>query len=245
MTDKNWNVRQSFNVVRLDAQTPAGAAGCGSAASSQTAASPAPAMKSTTLGTNLMSPPNNIGPKSVPNYDALAKAAIYDSTGPRSSPGNATIRSLWTWDDVQLVNHSTRGSRQPRGRQGDLSGMNVHTIAIQVPISQLTKDGKMPATPGDANAVIGAWTTAYRRATRVWIRDGPTEQRRFGPSLAPRAPLVNEVVVPSAPKTVEWLQARTTNSSWPEHQSEAAKLLHLLYGVNVPRLRAMTWSPSS
>ena len=48
-----------------------------------------------------------------------------------------------------------------------LAGYNVHTIAIEVPIAQLTANGTRPASASDPNAVIGVWSTASRPSVTV------------------------------------------------------------------------------
>src|SRR6185312_4291457 len=67
--------------------------------------------------------------------------------------------------------------------------LNVHSIAIQVPVSTLTRSG---------HPTIGVWTTASRQRVRLWDADngqnvdsGPFRQvSRLG------NPLVNEVLIP-------------------------------------------------
>jgi hypothetical protein len=71
--------------------------------------------------------------------------------------------------------------------------LNVHSIAIQVPISSVTRSGR-PS--------IGVWTTASRQRVRLWDADngenvdaGPFRQvSRLG------NPLVNEVLIPLGKK---------------------------------------------
>ena len=83
--------------------------------------------------------------------------------------------------------------------------LNVHTIALQVPISDLTRDGSVPSDVDDPAAVIGVWTAAYRRRARVFDdrlgafrgAGGYTQVSRLG------NPLFNEVVVPMGLKD-EW-----------------------------------------
>ena len=81
-------------------------------------------------------------------------------------------------------------------------GLNVHTIALQVPKSDLTVDNKTPTDPMDAKSVIGVWATSYRQKSSVfnpktatYDGTGPWVQvSRLG------NPLFNEVVVPMAHK---------------------------------------------
>src|SRR5262249_20964934 len=46
------------------------------------------------------------------------------------------------------------------------NGFNVHTIAFQIPITQLTTDGQAARADG-SNSIIGVWATTWRRQTRV------------------------------------------------------------------------------
>jgi hypothetical protein len=180
-----------------------------------------------------------IGPKSTPNYDALAAAAVTtfkDGTavfaGQRADPFFVDLGAVF---DLLTIRPGAPGNKG--GGNNDLAGMNVQTIALQVPIAALTSSGKAPTDSKDPAAVIGAWTTSSRRATRVLKGDGTqsgsgdwVQVSRLG------HPLVNEVVVPLGAKDL-W------NSSKPADDKqflggvtdpEAAKLLNLLYGLNVP-----------
>ena len=79
---------------------------------------------------------------------------------------------------------------------------NVHTIAIQVPIDEVTRGEGVPTDPASARSVIGVWATASRRKGRVfdakkgkYVGHGPWVQvSRLG------NPLFNEVIVPMAEK---------------------------------------------
>src|SRR5262249_824857 len=76
------------------------------------------------------------------------------------------------------------------------AALNVHSIAIQVPTSQLTRHGSHGTN--DQASVIGVWATASRQRVRLWDADhgqnvdsGPFRQvSRLG------NPLVNEVLIP-------------------------------------------------
>jgi Domain of unknown function (DUF4331) len=74
--------------------------------------------------------------------------------------------------------------------------VNVHSLALQIPISQLTASSG-GRRHDDPSAVIGVWTTASRQRARVdapdpddWVGVGPwTQVSRLG------NPLVNEVII--------------------------------------------------
>ena len=124
-----------------------------------------------------------------------------------------------------------------------LAQANVHAIAIQVPIADLTRDGKVPTDPMSPAAVIGVWGASYRQKARVRSRDrgwsdaGPWMQvSRLG------NPLFNEVIVP-LPLKDRWNAVgphREKEFAKYVAQPELAKLLPVLYPNAFPRLKALT-----
>ncbi len=91
------------------------------------------------IATHLAVPPNNIGPVSTPNYDALATAAVYSLpnggkvfAGQRDDPFFVDLGSLF---DLATI-------RQPPGNNGggidNVAGFNVLSIVLQVPITEVT-----------------------------------------------------------------------------------------------------------
>jgi hypothetical protein len=187
----------------------------------------------TEIASGLMTPPSNIGPKSTPDYEALASEAIFEVgdglkvfAGQRDDP---------FWVDLGGVGDLLTIRELPGNAGGgvdDLAGLNVQALVIQVPIEQLTRDGAAPADAEAANAVIGVWTTALRPSTTVL---GPGTSTASGPHIQISRlgmPLVNEVVAPLGAKDL-------FNSSHPGNDAqflgavtdpELAKLLNLLYG---------------
>jgi len=45
--------------------------------------------------------------------------------------------------------------------------VNVHTIAIQVPMDHLTRNGARPTNPAAAASVVGVWCAAKRQKARM------------------------------------------------------------------------------
>jgi hypothetical protein len=123
-----------------------------------------------------------------------------------------------------------------------LKTMNIHTIAIQVPIRMLTRDGSVPG-PGDVLApksVLGIWGGASRR--KVQVRDG-YGVRQAGPWVQVSRlgnPLFNEVIVPIGDKDRWNAVDPIDDSSFEEYvnQPELARLLPVLYPGAFPNLAA-------
>jgi hypothetical protein len=215
LTDANLNVFQTYSVTRTYSNG-----------------------KGTQICAGIV-PPNNIGPKSTPNYDALAASAITSCSdgikafaGQRDDPFYVDLGATF---DLLTIRPGAPGNKG--GGKDDLSGYNVLSIALQVPISRLTNNASAPTDPSAPFAVIGGWTTAYRQKVKVLNGDGTANNN--GPWVQISrlgAPLVNEVVVPLAAKDL-W------NSSEPKDDGqflggvtdpEAARLLHAIYGISIP-----------
>ena len=226
----NWNRRQTYKVTKIEyrkGRKP----------------------RTTVLGRGLASPPCNIGPRSTPNYASLASAAVADlGSGVKVFAGQCAdaffvdlgavfdLATLRPFQNLHLIPTAAADGRDA------LAQANVHTIAIQVPIADLTRDRKVPTDPMSPVAVIGVWGASYRQKARVRSRDrgwsdaGPWMQvSRLG------NPLFNEVIVPMARKD-EW------NASSPADdrrfakyvaRPELAALLPVLYPGVFPNLAAL------
>jgi hypothetical protein len=235
LDSSNLNVRQFYSVSRITGARRGGSA--------------------TSMGSSFQVAPANIGPKSTPDYAALASAAVFNMpggagkvfAGPRDDPFFVDIGSivdLLTLRPVQQLHKVPPVAQSANGVDG-LKGYNVHTIAIQVPISQLVSGGNVPSAPTAANAVIGVWASASR--SRVTIRNGGATGRQSlgGTSQVSRLgmPLVNEVVLSLAFKDI--FNASEPSGDAPLFTSnetfrnrvldpEVAKLMNALYGIDVP-----------
>ena len=191
---------------------------------------------STVLGTNLPTPPANIGERTTPNYEAaLAAPAVRSlSNGGRAFAGQ---RDEGFYIDVGAIFDTLNlRSITDTGGVDSTSGFNVNTIAIEVPIQELTRTGAVPASSTADGAVVGVWATASRRSTTVLrpgkrVVTGPFRQvSRLG------NPLVNEVIIPLKLKDA-------FNSLNPSGDAVAApfvldpqlaQLLKAVFGINVP-----------
>ena len=173
----NWNRKQVYSVTRSDSTGKH------------------------VLGDNLLSPPCNVGPLSTPNYaTALAQPAVHTlSDGSKVFAGQRAegfyvdlgsifdLGNLRPFQNFQAFAKADGFKAAPGVNATKL--LNVHSIAIQVPIHKLTRTGR---------PTIGIWTTARRQRVRIKeaetgqvVTSGPFEQvSRLG------NPLVNEVVIP-------------------------------------------------
>src|SRR5947209_7326224 len=156
LDDPNWNSRQVYSVtVRLENGA------------------------STVLGTNLSSPPCYVGPRSTPNYAALAGAAVHTLpdgsrvfAGQRADGFYVDLGSVFDLADLRPFQNlhliPTPAAPGINGTQG----LNVHTIAIRVPKKHLTRDGSNPTNPADSRSVIGVWASASRQKASMFDGQG-------------------------------------------------------------------------
>jgi hypothetical protein len=235
LTDANWNVRQTYRVTRIVGNSR------------------------TVLGDGLPCPPVNIGPRSTPGYAALASAAVRDLGGGRKVFAGQRADGFY----VDLGSIFDLGALRPlnmahliplpaaAGRSG-VKGFNVHSIAIQVPKSDLTRDGSMPTDVASSRSVIGVWAAASRRsATMRADGDDNGADSHGNHSLGAwkqvsrlGEPLINEVIIPVGMKD-RWNRQRPhQDDEFITHyrRPELATLLPVLYPGAFPNLAALNAS---
>jgi hypothetical protein len=228
LDDQNWNRRQFYDVTRVDLRKG-----------------------SIVVGKGIPSPPCNIGPRSTPNYASLATAAVRDLAsgetvfaGQRNDGFFVDLGAIFDLGDIRPIQNLHLIPTPPTPSVDTLSTVNVHTIAIRVPIRMLTKDGSVPTDPSSAKAVLGIWAGASRRKVR--LTDGPLQSGTGPWTQVSRLgnPLFNEVIVPMSRKD-EW------NAADPEddrdfaryvRRPELASLLPVLYPGAFPNLANLSAS---
>jgi hypothetical protein len=222
LTSPAWNRRQTYSVTRVD--------GSGTHQ----------------LGSGLICPPCNIGPLSTPDYaTALAGPAVHELSdgsqvfaGQRAEGFYVDLGSIFDLLDLRpfqflQVYAKALGFKAAPG-VNTTQFVNVHSIALQVPISRVTISGR---------PVIGVWTTASRQQVRLWdteasqqVWSGPfTQVSRLGD------PLINEVIIPLGKKDFWNTQQPEFDKQFAQYyaQPEVAALLPALYPGVFPNLAAL------
>ncbi len=229
VNDSDYNLRQYMTVIREDWINTY----------SRRVANP------TVLGTDLLVPPYNIGPRSDPNYNAdIFSKAIYTLSDGTKVYAGPTDDPFW----VDLGVFDLLALRNPG--VDTLKGFNVHSLAIQVPINKVR----------GSDPVIGMWATASRQPLGLFSSTKAADEVKadaaaaakpgyFPPARPNRAytqvsrlgmPLVNEVVIALQDKD-------RFNSSEPINDGqflkyvtnpELPKLLTLLYPSLFPTVPA-------
>ena len=169
--------------------------------------------------------PNNIGPRTTPNYRNLAAAAVTQLQGGGSA--FAGQREDGFFGDIGAIFDLVairKGTGNAGGGKDFFAGYNVHAIALQIPI----------ATLDDTDHTIGIWSTVDRqqltvrtvtRNVKVRVKVGKrtvTRMVKVRQAVSSMQwvqvsrlgnPLVNEVVIPTARKD-EW------NGDTPDEESK-------------------------
>jgi Domain of unknown function (DUF4331) len=203
----------------------------------------------TVLADHLASPPCNVGPRSTPNYDKLADAATYNLgggrrvfAGQRREGFYVDLGSIFDLGALRPVQNLHLIPMAATAGVDATKNLNVHTLALQVPKTDLTADGSPPTDPTSTTSVIGVWTAAYRRKARVRDEDHDTATGPWVQVSRLGNPLFNEVIVPMSRKD-RWNALPPIRDDefvqYVQHP-ELAKLLPVLYPNVFPKLAAYT-----
>src|SRR6478735_4853368 len=118
--------------------------------------------------------PDNVGPKTMPNYAQLAAGAVHGLpgggktfVGPVDDPFFVDLGSVFDGINIDKPGRPAIGLGNQGGGKDDLAGYNVHSFALQVPAAEVTHDGKAVSDAKAANAVVGVWSSTERQAISV------------------------------------------------------------------------------
>jgi hypothetical protein len=222
LTSSSWNRRQTYSVTRVDHSGVH------------------------ELGSHLKCPPCNIGPLSTPNYEAkLGAPAIHklpDGTkvfaGQRAEGFYVDLGSIFDLGDLRpfqnLQVFAKADGLSAAAGVNATKFLNVHSIALQVPISHVTASGR---------PVIGVWTTASRQRAAILSPEGgsPHMSGPFTQISRLGNPLVNEVLIPLGKKDYWNTQRPANDKQFAGYvaKPELAGLLPVLYPGVFPNLAAL------
>jgi hypothetical protein len=206
------------------------------------------------IGRGIPVAPNNVGPKTIPNYTNVANQAIHSLAGggkvfagQRDDPFFVDLGTAFDAINLRL------GTGNQGGGKDDLAGYGVHSIVLQVPKSEVTVNGKAVSGPGASNAVVGVWTSTERPRLQVEgnarlaaVSAKRRHHRKHGKRSDDEGfvqvsrlgnPLVNEVVIPLGQKD-------HFNATQPSQDAklygkyvlkpELAHVMNLLFHVGAP-----------
>lgn len=169
-----------------------------------------------TIVSNGIVPPNNIGPRSIsdpvvglgiPNYETLMTNAITTASGnggekvfcgPSDDPFFVDLGGVF---DLGQTRAGGKGINAP---EDGVACKNIHSIALQIPISSLQKNGLSTSSAKnilDSDFIIGVWASASRQQIRTLNADGTQSHSGNWVQVSRLGmPLTNEVVIPIGSK---------------------------------------------
>lgn len=236
LTDPNLIVYYTYAVDKIIGPTGGAATGAGI----------------TRIGDGLIEAPHNVGLKSYP--DGYGKGsgiidAIYTIdgdvkvfAGPRADGFFADLGAIFDLINFPRANPAPAPTeaRAPAAHiaTNTLAGFNTQTIALSVPIQSLTRNGTIPTSTSDPNAIIGMWSSTWRQRDRTISAVGakPTTSGPWVQVSRLGVPLVNEVIIPRGMKDL-------FNASQPKDDAQFAavvldpevpKLLKALFNIDSP-----------
>jgi hypothetical protein len=170
--------------------------------------------------------PNNIGPRSTPNYHSLVTKSIAQVegggvafAGQRDDPFFGDVGAIF---DLVAIR---KGTGNAGGGKDFFAGYGVHTYAVQVPIADLHAK----------NSTIGVWASVERKRTTV--RGAVTKSSgnwvqvdRLG------NPLVNEVIIPTGMKDLWNSYQPWSESKFKQYYTSPilAAVINKLYKLGAP-----------
>ena len=207
VTDENWLAPQDFKVERMKSGD------------------------TKTLGSNLRTVPANVGPRSTPNYPALAATGVHRLNnggkvyaGPRDDAFFVDLGSIFDLGGLRPFNTLHVIPKAAEAGVDGVAGYNTASIVLQVPISEVRRSTSKP--------VIGVWASADRRERKEISTSGKVSWSGDWVQVSRLGnPLINEVVIPRHLKDYWNSQHPSKDSQFKKYYEapELAGLINVLY----------------
>jgi hypothetical protein len=179
-----------------------------------------------------VTPPNNIGPRTTPNYRQLVESSVASLAGggkvfagQREDAFFADIGAIF---DLVAIR---KGVGNMGGGKDFFAGYAVHGIALQIPISQLD----------DSDHTVGVWATTERPRVKIrqYRRNGVRrfhEEKQWVQVSRLGNPLINEVIIPTKLKDRWNRLGPDKDAQFEQYYREPilAAVINQLYDLGVP-----------
>jgi hypothetical protein len=189
--------------------------------------------------------PDNVGPKTIPDYGKVAAGAVKNLpggyktfVGPADDAFFIDLATVFDGINIDKPGRPGIGLGNQGGGKDDVAGYNTHSFVLQIPESELTRDGRSVSGAGAKNAVVGVWSTTERK--RISVLSSRKHKRRAHSRWVQVSrlgnPLINEVVIPIGLKDKYNRTSPAddgTNFGAAALAPEPAKLLNALFGLGV------------
>jgi hypothetical protein len=152
--------------------------------------------------------PDNVGPKTIPSYEpvwlggvAPVKGGGKTFVGPADDPFFVDLGAVFDGINIDKPGRPSIGLGNQGGGKDDVSSYNTHSFVLQVPESQVTRDGKPVSDAKGSNAVVGVWATTERQRIQVRKHHGKRHFKHVWRQVSRLGnPLINEVIIPISQK---------------------------------------------
>lgn len=212
-TDSDISIRQTYSVTRVLLDEDGDV------------------VSSSMLGSNLPVPPPNIGPRSNPSYDPYMGVQTLGGrkffAGPRDDPFFVDLGSIFDLAGLRPFNSLHAIALGTEAGQDGVLNYNTHSIALQVPKTDLLE-------PPAANGTIGIYASASRPRVTIRRDDGTIDANgKFVQVSRLANPLINEVIIPLGKKDRWNATDPADDAQFLQHytQPELALRANALYSV--------------
>jgi hypothetical protein len=176
------------------------------------------------VGSGLLTPPDNIGPRSTPDYHALAVAGVHDlNDGSKVFAGqrdDGFFGDIGAAFDLVAIRNGTGATG---GGKDFFAGYAVHAISLQVPLSQLDNG---------SNHIVGIWSATDRPKVTVKLKGKKLRRTTKWVQVSRLGnPLINELLIPTQLKDKWNAVGPDKDKQFEQYYSSPilAKLLNQLY----------------
>ncbi len=199
-------------------------------------------------GDTLFAVPSNVGPVTMPDYEDLASQGIYTlNNGIRVFAGTtddafyidlgAAFDTFNLRPAVLTPEQDANDTQNVSPACDAVSGFNVNTIAIEVPIEMLTSDAKIHSAD-EPEAVIGTYGSTARSRTKTY--NGPGEPATLSGDLVKIQrmgnALFNELIIPTELKDRWSMSEPVDDADFAAFALDplVARVLNAIFLIDVP-----------
>jgi Domain of unknown function (DUF4331) len=194
------------------------------------------------IASNVPVVPDNVGPKTIPNFAQVEASAVRQLRGggktivtPADDAFFVDLGAVFDGINIDKPGRPNIGLGNQGGGKDDVAGYNTKSFVLQVPESEVTRDKRGVKDMKSSNAVVGVWASTERRSFAVGSRKGKSRSRWVQVSRLGN-PLINEVIIPIGKKD-------KFNATSPKNDAknfgrfalnpEPARILNALFGLGI------------
>ena len=189
--------------------------------------------------------PDNVGPKTIPNYAQVEAGGVVPVKGggrtivaPADDAFFVDLGAIFDGVNIDKPGRPNIGLGNQGGGKDEVAGYNTKSFVLQVPEREVTRDGRSVSDMKSGNAVVGVWSTTERKRSSVFAsgRKHGKDHSRYVQVSRLGNPLINEVIVPIGKKD-------KFNATSPADDAknfgtfalnpEPARILNALFGLGI------------